>query len=101
METNHLLLIPYLPEWKQDKKKFEEQVAKDTKGYNKLFEVYQKYEVCKTVCVCTRPLECEMVSHIAGMINDIFALTLKANVIGKYVLRVYFLLQLVASKHEL
>lgn len=59
------------------------QVAKDTNGNNKLFEIYQKYKVCKTVSVCTRPLECEMVSHIAGMLNCIFALALKAKVIGK------------------
>jgi len=82
VETN-LLLTSYLPEWKQDKRKFEEQVAKDTKGNNKLFEVYQKYEGCKTVSVGTRPLECKMVSHIAGRLNDIFALALKAKVIGK------------------
>lgn len=82
VETN-LLLISYLLQWKQDKRKFEEQVAKDTNGNNKLFEIYQKYKVCKTVSVCTRPLECEMVSHIAGMLNCIFALALKAKVIGK------------------
>lgn len=54
VETN-LPLISYLPEWKQDKRKFEEQVAKDTKGNNKLFDVYQKYEVWRKVSVCTRP----------------------------------------------
>lgn len=89
VETN-LPLISYLPEWKQDKRKFEEQVAKDTKGANKLFEVYKKYEACKTISGCTRSLECEMVSHISGKLNGIFASVLKAKVIAKYVFSVYF-----------
>lgn len=82
VETN-LLLVSYLPEWKQEKRKFQEQIGKDTKGNNKLFAVYQKYGVCKTVSVCTRPLECEMDSPIAQMLNIIFVLALKAKVIGK------------------
>lgn len=85
VESN-LLLISYLTEWKQDKRKFEEQVAKDTEGNNKLFEVHKKYEACKTISDFTRPLECEMVSHVVGKLNDIFASVLQAKVIGEYIL---------------
>lgn len=48
-EETNILLVSYVPEWKHDKRKFQEQIAKDTKGNNKLSAVYQKYEVCKTV----------------------------------------------------
>lgn len=99
METN-LLLISFLPDWKQDKRKFEAQAAKGNKGNNKLFNVYQKYEVCKTVNICTRPLECEIVSRITAMVNDIFCFGIKGK---SYWKSIVILLSLIAtaSKHEL
>lgn len=88
-------------QWKKDKRKVKEQVAKDTKGNNKSFDVYHKYEICKTVNTCTKPLECEMISRIAGMVNDNFCLGIKGKSYWKKSNLILLSFTATAGKHEL